>query len=136
MMGRMGTVLRARAREIAAIVGADIQPVQNLRVLKKYKDDLKGTDEQKNAWAKHWIDSGFHGNDGAGLEQRRWRMKGREDGRFGSHVEGNCWKVQCGRYCDSGGFVRGSSGCKCTQVSGGLDFAAENQSFEADLEWI
>jgi maleylacetoacetate isomerase len=48
---------KAKVRSLALIIAADIQPVQNLRVLKK----LGVSSEEKTAWAKHWIENGFTG---------------------------------------------------------------------------
>lgn len=53
-------VLRARARQLALIVVSDIQPVQNLRVLNRIATKYGG-DEQKQDWAKHWIEFGLKG---------------------------------------------------------------------------
>ncbi|XP_065058738.1 maleylacetoacetate isomerase-like isoform X1 [Rhopilema esculentum] len=44
---------RSQARTLALIIGADIQPVQNLRVLKAVGDD------RKMEWGKNVIDNGF-----------------------------------------------------------------------------
>jgi len=46
---------RTKVRQIVQLVCADIQPVQNLRVLKMLGD------ERKTEWAKHWITVGFQG---------------------------------------------------------------------------
>ncbi|CAM1299112.1 GSTZ1 (predicted) [Pycnogonum litorale] len=48
---------RSTVRSIAEIIACDIQPIQNLRVLKKV-GELAG-DESKMDWARHWIDNGF-----------------------------------------------------------------------------
>jgi len=48
--------LRARARQLAEIVNAGIQPLQNLSVLQRLKRD-HGIDEQ--AWSRHWITRGL-----------------------------------------------------------------------------
>ncbi|XP_049850711.1 probable maleylacetoacetate isomerase 2 [Schistocerca gregaria] len=48
--------LRAKVREIANIVAADIHPIQNLDVVVKLKNDY-GTD--RNTWAKYWIERRF-----------------------------------------------------------------------------
>ncbi|TNE35561.1 MAG: maleylacetoacetate isomerase [Alphaproteobacteria bacterium] len=50
---------RARVRQIALAVAADIHPVQNLRVLQRVSE---GTDDPAAAmasWARHWIEVGF-----------------------------------------------------------------------------
>ena len=43
-------------RQLVQAIVADIQPVQNLRVLKMVGE------EKKMEWAKHWITFGFKGN--------------------------------------------------------------------------
>jgi maleylacetoacetate isomerase len=55
---------RARVREICAIIGADIQPVQNLRVLKtvaSFFSDPAEKEARKAAWAAGVIGGGFAG---------------------------------------------------------------------------
>ncbi|SAI57650.1 glutathione-S-transferase [Bordetella ansorpii] len=55
---------RARVRAIALTLACDIHPLNNLRVLKYLKHDLKVDEEAKNGWYRHWIDVGL-----GGLEQ-------------------------------------------------------------------
>ncbi|HEY8568518.1 maleylacetoacetate isomerase [Microbulbifer sp.] len=50
---------RARVRALAYNIACDIQPLQNLRVLKYLQADLGVEEEQKIAWIRHWIDDGF-----------------------------------------------------------------------------
>ena len=50
---------RARIRALAYNVACDIQPVQNLRVLKYIQSELGASDEQKVGWIRHWISGGF-----------------------------------------------------------------------------
>ena len=50
---------RARVRALAYNVACDIQPIQNLRVLKYLQTDLGASDEQKVEWVRHWIRLGF-----------------------------------------------------------------------------
>ncbi|WP_043315960.1 maleylacetoacetate isomerase [Microbulbifer sp. HZ11] len=54
-----GALARARIRALAYNVACDIQPVQNLRVLKYLQAELGASDEQKVAWIRHWIGLGF-----------------------------------------------------------------------------
>ncbi|WP_231757549.1 maleylacetoacetate isomerase [Microbulbifer elongatus] len=54
-----GALARARVRALAYNVACDIQPVQNLRVLKYLQAELGASDEQKVAWIRHWIGLGF-----------------------------------------------------------------------------
>ncbi len=55
---------RAEVRAMAAIVGCDIHPLNNLRVLRALKRDLSAGDDQLSAWEARWIADGF-----AALEQ-------------------------------------------------------------------
>ncbi|WP_078085789.1 maleylacetoacetate isomerase [Microbulbifer mangrovi] len=50
---------RARVRALAYNVACDIQPVQNLRVLKYIQAELGASDTQKVEWIRHWITGGF-----------------------------------------------------------------------------
>ncbi|NLY64483.1 MAG: maleylacetoacetate isomerase [Alcaligenaceae bacterium] len=53
------TAQRARVLEIAYGIACDIHPVNNMRILKYLSKDLGVTDEQKQAWYAHWIDTGL-----------------------------------------------------------------------------
>lgn len=50
---------RARIRALAQAIACDIHPINNLRVLQYLSRELDVTDEQKNAWYRHWVDSGL-----------------------------------------------------------------------------
>ena len=50
---------RARALSQAMIVGADIHPLNNLRVLKYLTRDLGLNDHVKDRWYANWIHTGF-----------------------------------------------------------------------------
>ena len=50
---------RARVRALAMLVACDIHPIDNLRVLKYLSGTLKVSDEQKNAWYRHWVEDGL-----------------------------------------------------------------------------
>ncbi|AQQ67845.1 maleylacetoacetate isomerase [Microbulbifer agarilyticus] len=52
-------LVRARVRALAYNVACDIQPIQNLRVLKYLQTELGASDEQKVQWVRHWIGLGF-----------------------------------------------------------------------------
>ncbi|CAH2777701.1 MAG: Maleylacetoacetate isomerase (EC @ Glutathione S-transferase, zeta (EC [uncultured Caballeronia sp.] len=56
-----GTPLdRTFVRSVALQIVCEIHPVDNLRVLMKYlKHTLKVGDEAKDAWYRHWLESGF-----------------------------------------------------------------------------
>ena len=50
---------RAEVRAMAALIGCDIHPLNNLRVLRSLKRDLGASDDQLAAWEARWIDDGF-----------------------------------------------------------------------------
>lgn len=50
---------RARVRAIAQAIACDIHPVNNLRVLQYLTRELGASEEQKNAWYRHWIGVGM-----------------------------------------------------------------------------
>lgn len=50
---------RARVRAIAAIVGCDIHPVNNKRILDYLRGPLSLEEAKITEWCKHWIDEGF-----------------------------------------------------------------------------
>jgi maleylpyruvate isomerase len=50
---------RAEARAMAAVVGCDVHPLNNLRVLRSLKHDLGASDQQLAAWEARWISGGF-----------------------------------------------------------------------------
>ncbi len=50
---------RAYVRAIALGIACEIHPLNNLRVLRYLVRDLKATDEQKNAWYRHWVEQGL-----------------------------------------------------------------------------
>ncbi|MCH8622994.1 maleylacetoacetate isomerase [Undibacterium sp. TS12] len=56
---------RAHVRALALAIACEIHPVNNLRVLKYLSATLQVSDEQKNAWYRHWCETGL-----AVLEQK------------------------------------------------------------------
>lgn len=50
---------RARVRALALIVASDIHPLNNLRVLKYLKAELRVPEGARNGWYRHWIEQGF-----------------------------------------------------------------------------
>ena len=50
---------RARVRAAALAIACDIHPVNNLRVLKYLKSPLGHEQPEIDAWAQHWIETGF-----------------------------------------------------------------------------
>ncbi|HEX6414239.1 MAG TPA: maleylacetoacetate isomerase [Burkholderiales bacterium] len=50
---------KARVRGLAALVACEIHPLNNLRVLQHLKRSLGQSEEQVNAWYRHWIADGL-----------------------------------------------------------------------------
>src|SRR3546814_19987801 len=50
---------RAGALAQAHVVACDIQPLNNLRVLKYLKKDLDLNEQTRDRWYRHWIVEGF-----------------------------------------------------------------------------
>ena len=50
---------RARVRAMAAVIGCDVHPLNNLRVLRSLKRDLGASEAQLSAWEARWIGDGF-----------------------------------------------------------------------------
>ena len=50
---------RARVRAIALTIACDIHPVNNLRVLNYLGREFGATQEQKDAWYRHWVNDGL-----------------------------------------------------------------------------
>lgn len=50
---------RARVRELAQIVGCDIHPVNNLRVLNYLVQHMGLSSQARTEWYRHWIIEGF-----------------------------------------------------------------------------
>lgn len=52
-------IVRAKVRAIAALVGCDIHPINNKRILEYLRNVLKLDAAQVEQWCQHWIDEGF-----------------------------------------------------------------------------
>jgi maleylpyruvate isomerase len=50
---------RARVRAMAALIGCDVHPLNNLRVLRALRRELGADDPKISAWTKRWITDGF-----------------------------------------------------------------------------
>ncbi|ALK88385.1 maleylacetoacetate isomerase [Limnohabitans sp. 63ED37-2] len=50
---------RARVRALAAMVGCDIHPLNNRRVLQTLRKQFGANEDAINAWCANWISSGF-----------------------------------------------------------------------------
>lgn len=54
-----GVKQRAFARQVAHSIACDIQPVNNLRVLRYLDDAFEIQEQAKQTWHQHWIAAGF-----------------------------------------------------------------------------
>jgi maleylacetoacetate isomerase/maleylpyruvate isomerase len=50
---------RARVRALALDVACEIHPLNNLRVLRYLVRDLKISEDDKNRWYRHWVETGL-----------------------------------------------------------------------------
>jgi maleylacetoacetate isomerase len=50
---------RARVRSLAYDVACEIHPLNNLRVLRYLVNDLKLSEDDKNRWYRHWVETGL-----------------------------------------------------------------------------
>ena len=50
---------RARVRALALDVACEIHPLNNLRVLRYLVNDLKLSEDDKNRWYRHWVETGL-----------------------------------------------------------------------------
>lgn len=50
---------RARVRSLALSIACEIHPLNNLRVLGYLAKTLGASEEQKNAWYRHWVETGL-----------------------------------------------------------------------------
>ena len=50
---------RARVRALAQDVGCEVHPLNNLRVLRYLVRDLKVSEDDKNRWYRHWVETGL-----------------------------------------------------------------------------
>lgn len=50
---------RARVRSLSLDVACEIHPLNNLRVLRYLVRDLKVSDEDKDRWYRHWVETGL-----------------------------------------------------------------------------
>lgn len=50
---------RARVRALALDIACEIHPLNNLRVLRYLVHSLRLSDEDKDRWYRHWVETGF-----------------------------------------------------------------------------
>lgn len=58
-------------RAVSQIIGCEIHPLNNVRVLKHIKSALNATPEQNQAWYEHWIREGLTGLENFLLASKR-----------------------------------------------------------------
>ncbi|WP_322992924.1 maleylacetoacetate isomerase [Limnohabitans sp.] len=51
---------RAHVRALAAMVGCDIHPINNRRILQTLRKQFGANEDAINAWCGHWISEGFN----------------------------------------------------------------------------
>jgi maleylacetoacetate isomerase/maleylpyruvate isomerase len=54
-----GAADRARVRSIAYDIACEIHPLNNLRVLRYLTRELKLSEDDKNRWYRHWVETGL-----------------------------------------------------------------------------
>jgi maleylpyruvate isomerase len=54
-----GADARVRVRALAAMVGCDIHPINNRRILQTLRKQFGANEDAVNAWCGHWISEGF-----------------------------------------------------------------------------
>ena len=65
---------RARVRAIAQHIACEIHPLDNLRVLSYLVREMKVSEDDKNRWYRHWVETG--------LEAVERELAGAQTGRF------------------------------------------------------
>ena len=50
---------RARVRALSYDIACEIHPLNNLRVLRYLVKDLKVSEDDKNRWYRHWVETGL-----------------------------------------------------------------------------
>lgn len=62
---------RAYVRSLSQIIGCDIHPLNNVRVLKYLKARWELSDDESNEWYGHWIEEGFRAFEATLLREGR-----------------------------------------------------------------
>jgi maleylacetoacetate isomerase len=65
-------VARAYVRSIALAIACEIHPLNNLRVLRYLVHDLGVSQDAKNGWYRHWVETGLAQIEAQLLAQRRF----------------------------------------------------------------
>lgn len=62
---------RAYVRACALTIACEIHPLNNLRVLRYLVQELGATEDQKNAWYRHWVEQGLAALEARVADERR-----------------------------------------------------------------
>lgn len=62
---------RAYLRSVALAIACEIHPLNNLRVLRYLVKSLGASEEQKNAWYRHWVEQGLASVEARLVSERR-----------------------------------------------------------------
>ena len=54
-----GALARARIRALALDIACEIHPLNNLRVLRYLVKEMKVSEDEKNRWYRHWVETGL-----------------------------------------------------------------------------
>jgi maleylacetoacetate isomerase len=54
-----GPAARARVRALALDIACEIHPLDNLRVLRYLVGEMKVSEDDKNRWYRHWVETGL-----------------------------------------------------------------------------
>jgi len=52
-------ILRAQVRALAQAIACDIHPIDNLRVLRYLVQEMGLSEDKKNQWYRHWVETGL-----------------------------------------------------------------------------
>ncbi len=88
---------RAFVGSVALQVACEIHPLDNLRVLKYLKHEMKMPEETKNAWYRHWVERA----------SRRWKSVWRATARRQADVR---------RHAERHRFVHRATGVQCAAL--------------------
>ena len=94
-------------RAFALTIACEIHPLNNLRVLRYLVQQLGASEEQKNAWYRHWVEQGL-----AALEARV--VAERRGGRhvLGDAVTAGRRRAWCRRSSTRDASIAGSITCR------------------------
>jgi maleylpyruvate isomerase len=66
---------RVHVRALAALVGCDIHPINNRRILQYLRNELGANEDAVNAWCATWIKDGFNAYEAIlAAEKKTWSL--------------------------------------------------------------